>query len=327
MVSGSRRLTPGDWKMSILSGTALGDYGHPVFQRDGFTCVYCGFDGNRFTQWRQLTVHHLRPMTAGGTSDMENLVTACHFCNSATSRMKFSPDQTSDEILASKKERTKSRLKEFHCLWSEQVIPRDSALTPEHGGAYLPLPLALDLKAMEMTDDQLIQVSADNRDLQFERTAKGELVILPPTGGETSLRESESYGQLWLWSRENKAGVAFGPTAGFRLPNGAILAPDASWVLSERWESLPEGERKTFPPVCPDFVLEIRSQSDILATLQRKMEEYIANGTRLGWLVDPVQRRVHVYTPGCPVDVLDNPATVSGDPVLQGFELNLSEIW
>ena len=313
--------------MSTLSSTALGDYGHPVFQRDGFTCIYCGFDGNGFNQWRQLSVDHLRPKSVGGTDAADNLVTACNFCNSATSQMKFSQEQSTDEILTLKKEHVQARLKEFHRLWTDEVAPRESALTPEQGGVYLPHPLVLNLGNIRWTDEQLAQISAHNVDLRWELTAEGELVIMPPTGGETSVQDGELYGQLWLWARRDGTGIPFGPAAGFRLPNGALRGPDAAWVLRGRWEALSESERKTFPPVCPNFVIELRSNSDTLASVQRKMNEYIENGARLGWLVDPIQKRVHIYRPGTPVEVLDNPNTVSGEPLLSGFELDLQEIW
>ena len=313
--------------MSTLSGTALGDYGHPVFKRDGFVCVYCGFDGNGFHQWRQLSVDHLRPAGDGGTDSRDNLVTACHFCNSATSRMKFSPDQTDDEILALKRERVRVRLKEFHQFWWNEVAPRDTALTPEQGGTHLLHPLVLDLRAVELTDEQILRISSDNDDLRLELTAKGELVIMPPAFSRTGWQENELCFQLTLWARQDGTGITFGPSAGFRLPNGAVLAPDASWIPRERWESLTEGERKGFAQVCPEFVSEIRSQADTLASLQEKMDEYMENGARLGWLVDPLQKRVHVYRPGTSVEVLDDPATVSGETVLPGFELNIQEIW
>ena len=121
--------------MSTLSGTALADYGHPVFQRDGYVCVYCGFDGNGFNQWRQLARSQLRPDKAGGRDSKENYVTACHFCTSATSRMEFTPDQSDDEILKLKKEHVKSRLKAFRRFWSDHVAPKDDALPPERGAS------------------------------------------------------------------------------------------------------------------------------------------------------------------------------------------------
>ena len=313
--------------MSTLSGTALGDYGHSVFKRDGFVCVYCGFDGNGFHQWRQLGVNHLRPTSSGGANSPDNLVTACNFCNSATSRMKFSPDQSADEILTLKKKHVADRLKSFHKFWSDKVAPRDIALTPEQGGVYLPNPLILDLQAIGITDEQLIKISSDNGDLRLELTAKGELVVMPPSVSLTGWQEGELYFQLTLWARQDGTGITFGPSAGFRLPNGAVRAPDASWMLQERWQALTEDERKTFAHFCPDFVLELRSQSDTLVSLQGEMEEYMENGARLGWLVDPFQKRVHVYRPGTTVEVLQNPATVSGEAVLPGFELNIQSIW
>ena len=313
--------------MSTLSGTALGDYGHPVFKRDGFTCVYCGFDGNGFSQWRQLTVDHLKPKSQGGTDADDNLVTSCNFCNSATSRMKIGPELCADEVLALKKEHVKARLREFQKFWELEVAPRDGALTPEQGGLYLPPRLVMSIHGLEISDEQLATLTAENHDLQFEITARGELVIMPPSGGETSAQEGELYGQLWSWARKNGAGVPFGPSAGFRLPNGALLGPDAAWIVRERWEELTKEERKGFPPICPDFIMELRSPSDTLAAVQRKIRDYIENGARLAWLIDPVQRRVHVYTPDTPAEVLDDPDTVSGEPVLPGFELHMSEIW
>ena len=313
--------------MSTLSGTALGDYGHPVFERDGFVCVYCGFDGNGFHQWRQLSVDHLRPASAGGTDSPDNLVTSCNFCNSATSRMKFSPDQSADEILTLKKNHVADRLKRFRKFWSDKVAPRDIALTPEQGGVYLPNPLILDLRAIGITDEQLIRISSDNGDLRLEITAKGELVVMPPAVSETGWLENELCFQLTLWAHQDGTGITFGPSAGFRLPNGAVRAPDASWMPRERWQALTEDERKTFAHFCPDFVLGLRSQSDTLVSIQEKMDEYMESGARLGWLVDPFQKRVHVYRPGTAVEVLQNPATVSGETVLPGFELNIQDIW
>ena len=204
------------WNMSTLSGTALGDYGHSVFERDGFVCVYCGFDGNGFHQWRQLSVDHLRPTGAGGTNSPDNLVTACNFCNSATSRMKFSPDQSTDEILTLKKNHVADRLKSFYKFWSDEVAPRDVALTPEQGGVYLPNPLVLDLRAIGITDEQLIRISSDNGDLRLELTSKGELVVMPPAVSLTGWQEGELYFQLTLWARQDGTGMTFGPSAGFQ---------------------------------------------------------------------------------------------------------------
>ena len=198
----------------------------------------------------------------------------------------------------------------------------------------MPFPLLLDVSSLELTDQQLEQISADNGNFQLELTAKGELVVMPPTGDPGSFNEARLTTRVDIWAMEDGTGIVAGPSGGFRLPNGAVYAPDVSWVLRERLEAWrqgreegPEGGRGGFPGLCPDFVLELRSEGDSLASLQRKMEEYLENGARLGWLIDPINRRVHVYRPGEPVATLENPETVSGDPVLPGFELNLVEIW
>ena len=313
--------------MSTLSGTALGDYGHQVFQRDGFTCVYCGFDGNGFAQWRQLSVDHLRPASDGGTDASDNLVTACNFCNSSTSRMKFPTDMSVDEILQRKREHVKARLKDFYKFWEGKVAPRDEALTPEQGGLYLPPRLVLRIQGLEVTDEQLTTLTAENHDLQWELTAKGELVVMPPTGSHGGWQEGQLFYEIAAWAKLDGTGIALGPSAGFRLPNGALVASDVAWMPRQKWEEAIKDDKQTFAEVCPDFVLELRSRSDTLVSLQGKMEEYIENGAQLGWLVDPVQKRVHVYRPGAAAEVLEDPATVSGEPVLPGFELDLREIW
>ena len=205
---------------------------------------------------------------------------------------------------------------------------------PERDNVGLPNPLLLDVSSLELTDRQLEKISADNGDLSLELTAKGELVIMPPTGYPGWERETELTVQVSIWAKQDGTGVVSGPSGGFRLPNGALYAPDVSWVNRQRLEAWrkeqaekPEENRGRFPGLCPDFVLELRSESDTLASVQRKMEEYMENGARLGWLIDPTQRRVHIYRPGEPAEVLENPATVPGEPVLPGFELNVQEIW
>jgi Uma2 family endonuclease len=318
--------------MNMLAGTALGPlsdkyYGHQVFGRDGFVCVYCGFDGNGFNNWRQLSVNHLRPAGSGGTDSRDNLVTACYFCNSATSRMTFSADKSADEILKLKRDHIAKRLKPFYKFWSQEVAPKLAGLTPSQGDAYLPHPLALRFQAIYMTEDQFLQFCADNGDLRFELTANKELIVMPPAGLETGWREGKFYLRLGNWAEWDGTGLALGSSAGFTLANGAIRAPDASWLLRSKWDALPKDERKKFGHICPDFVLELRSPSDPLQEVQDKMAEYMENGVRLGWLIDPRQRRVYVYRPGEPVELLEDPATMSGEPVLPGFELSLQEIW
>jgi Uma2 family endonuclease len=187
----------------------------------------------------------------------------------------------------------------------------------------LPSPLKLQ---MELTDEQFFQLCQHNRDLKFERTAQGEILIMPPTGGETGNRNVELAFQLQAWSRQNNLGIAFDSSTGFKLPNGANRSPDASWVRIERWEALSREQRQKFVPLCPDFVIGLRSPSDSLQEIQEKMQEYMKNGARLGWLIDPETRRVEIYRPNRDVEVLENPATISGEDVLAGFSLDFTSI-
>ena len=191
----------------------------------------------------------------------------------------------------------------------------------------LPYRLALNVRALEMTEDQLAQLSSDNSDLRLELTADKELIIMPPAFSETGWQELELALQVGTWAKQDGTGRAYGPTAGFTLPNGAVRAPDVSWILLSRWEAMSDSERRGFAKVCPDFVIELRSESDSLREVQRKMAEYMENGARLGWLIDPQNRRVHIYRPGQAVEILEEPTAVSGDPVLPGFTLDLSVIW
>ncbi|MEG4998090.1 Uma2 family endonuclease [Microcoleus sp. B4-D4] len=180
--------------------------------------------------------------------------------------------------------------------------------------------------SINLTDEQFFELCQHNRDYQFERTASGELIIMPPTGSETSKRNIDLSYQLRAWSRQNNLGVAFDSSGGFKLPNGADRSPDASWVKKERWDALTPEQKDSFAPLCPDFVVELRSKTDSLKKLQEKMQEYIDNGARLGWLIDRQNRRVEIYRPGQDVEILQNPATVSGEDVLPGFVLDLAEI-
>ncbi|OAB62328.1 hypothetical protein AY599_14435 [Leptolyngbya valderiana BDU 20041] len=178
-----------------------------------------------------------------------------------------------------------------------------------------------------LSDEQFYELCAANRDLRLERNANGEIVIMPPTGGETGRRNTSIIFQLELWNRQTGLGVVFESSTGFRLPNGANRSPDAAWIPRVTWEGLSEGEREGFLPLCPAFVVELRSRTDRREVLQAKLVEYIENGAQLGWLVDPMLRQVAVYVPGAAVAVLENPATVSADPVLPGFVLALDEIF
>jgi Uma2 family endonuclease len=185
----------------------------------------------------------------------------------------------------------------------------------------------VDAHSLGLTDEQFFRLCQDNRDLRFEMTARGELIIMAPTGSETGRRNARINQRLLNWSDADGTGVVFDSSSGFRLPNGARVSPDASWVSRERYEAVAPEEREKFAPVCPDFVVELRSPSDNLQELQERMAEYIENGARLGWLLDPSSRRVYVYRPSREVEILEGPETVDGDPVLPGFVLDLREIW
>jgi Uma2 family endonuclease len=180
---------------------------------------------------------------------------------------------------------------------------------------------------LTLTREQFVQLALANRDLQLERTATGELIVMPPTGSDTGNRNLDIEGQLWLWNRQTKLGKAFNSSTGFHLPNGADRSPDASWVRQDRWDTLTPEQRKGFAPLCPDFVLELRSESDNMEPLRAKMREYMANGARLGWLIDRKNKKVEIYRQGQEVEVLDNPSTLSDEDVLPGFVLDLTEVW
>ena len=181
--------------------------------------------------------------------------------------------------------------------------------------------------AICMTEEQFVEFCAQNDELRIERTAEGALEIMPPTKGYTGNQNFKVVVQFGNWAMQDGRGCGFDSSAGFTLPNGAVRSPDVSWVLRSRLDALTEEERKGFWHICPDFVIEIRSTSDRLSRLQAKMQEYIDNGARLGWLVDPIERRAYVYRPGAAVEVLDSPQTLSGDPELAGFTLDMGAIW
>jgi len=190
-------------------------------------------------------------------------------------------------------------------------------------------PLVLQIpSSMQMTDEQFFEFCQVNRDLRIERNKFGELVIMPPTGSETGNREVNISGQLWVWSEQDGTGITFSSSTGFKLSTGAERSPDASWIKLERWNALSLEQQRKFAPICPDFVVELKSPSDNLQTLKEKMEEYMNEpGIQLGWLIDRKQHKVYIYRPGLPEECLDNPATVSGESVLPGFILNMSKVW
>lgn len=178
----------------------------------------------------------------------------------------------------------------------------------------------------KLTSEQFQQLAAANRDLRLERDKEGNLIIMPPAGWGTGERNAEITYQLEAWSRQNKEGIAFDSSTGFTLPNGAERSPDVAWVRRERIEAINPDPDK-FLPLAPDFVIELRSSYDRLKILQTKMEEYRDNGVRLGWLVDPQRKIIEIYRPGQEVEVLENITLLSGENVLPGFTLDLSEIF
>ncbi|MGB0562797.1 MAG: Uma2 family endonuclease [Spirulinaceae cyanobacterium] len=178
-----------------------------------------------------------------------------------------------------------------------------------------------------ITPEQFADLAARNRELRMERTATGELIVNPPTGWETGKRNRSLIGQLDRWYEVYQQGEAFDCNTGFVLPNGAILSPDACWVSQKRWDALTDEQKETFPHLCPDFVVELRSDSDTLKSLQEKMREYMDNGAKLGWLIDPQHRRVEVYRLGAEVEVLSSPAELSGEDVLPGFRLDVQRFF
>ena len=178
-----------------------------------------------------------------------------------------------------------------------------------------------------MTTDEFYEFCQLNRDLRLELTSEGDLIIMPPTGSKSGRRNAKLNLRLAGWAEQDGTGQAFDSSTGFALPNGAKRSPDFAWIANERWNALTEDEQEKFAPLCPDFVVELRSPTDSLNTLRRKMEEYIANGAQLGWLIDPLERKVYIYRPQTSMQELDNPQIIFGDPVLGGLALNLQEIW
>lgn len=189
-----------------------------------------------------------------------------------------------------------------------------------------PITLHLD-PVVKLSNDELFDLCQRNRDLRIERTDRGEIIVMSPAGGKTSNRNSAITGQLWAWARRDRTGQAFDSSCGFTLPNGAMRAPDAAWVERTHLGALPREQQEKFLPLCPTFVIELRSPSDTLASVRTKLEEYLDNGARLGWLIDPLERRVHVYRPGVAVEIFDGPSSIAGDPELPGFVLDLDEVW
>lgn len=191
--------------------------------------------------------------------------------------------------------------------------------------ATITLPPTLEL-TIELTDEQFFQLCQNNRDLRFERAASGELIIMPPTGSDTGRRNVKITTQLEVWSSRNNLGIVFDSSTGFKLPNGADRSPDASWVRRDHWDTLSPEQKQGFAPLCPDFIVELCSPSDSLEKVRAKMQEYMDNNARLGWLINPKSAQVEVYRLNQDVEILQSPATLSGEDVLPGFVLFLQEI-
>jgi len=181
--------------------------------------------------------------------------------------------------------------------------------------------------ATKVSDEEFAELCRLNPELQIERTSEGELVIVAPTGGKTGRRNAKLTMAFGLWAERDGTGQSFDSSTLFSLPNGARRSPDLSWIRNGRWEALSPEQQEQFPPLCPDFVVELRSKTDSLRSLTEKLEEYIANGAQLGWLIDPLERKVHIYRPGLAVQILSDPETVSGEPLLKGFVLDVRSLW
>ena len=209
-----------------------------------------------------------------------------------------------------------------------QPTPVQTVSEPARPEPYGPIVLKLS-PALELTDEQLLEICSLNDAIRIERNSCGELELMAPAGGTTGRINGRITVRLGTWAENEGSGEHFDSSAGFTLPSGAVRSPDAAWILKERWEALTDEDRDRFAHICPDFVIEIRSKSDRLSAVETKLEEYIANGARLGWLIDPVDtpHRVHIYRPNSPVEILDEPETVSGNPELPGFVLDLKPIW
>ena len=188
-------------------------------------------------------------------------------------------------------------------------------------------PISLTLEPLvHLSDEAFLDLCQANPVLRLERSATGEVEVMSPSGMWSGHRDVKLAGQVDRWNETCHKGHVFGSSTGFRLPNSAIRSPDVSWVEKSRVEALSREEREKFAPLCPDFVVEIASPSDTREALQAKLREYISEGARLGWLVDPFAREVEIYRPGCKIEVLNQPATLSGEDVLPGLVVDLSEV-
>jgi Uma2 family endonuclease len=177
-----------------------------------------------------------------------------------------------------------------------------------------------------MNNDDFFYFCQQHRDLRIEMDKFGEIIIMSPTGSETGGINFDLLADFAIWVRKDGSGKGFDSSTGFILPNGAKRSPDLSWIKLEKWHAIPAEQRKKFAPICPDFVVELRSESDALSKLQAKMEEYIENGAVLGWLIDVKDKKVYVYQANASLQLLENPTEISGEPLLKGFVLQMQRI-
>ncbi|MBY0426639.1 MAG: Uma2 family endonuclease [Cytophagales bacterium] len=185
--------------------------------------------------------------------------------------------------------------------------------------------LTIQAKSLNLSEEEFFNFCQENEQLRFERTADKEILVMTPTGIDTSWSNSNLNLELGIWNRNIGKGYLFDSNAGFTLPNGAVRSPDASWISKERVEFLDANDRKRFAHICPDFVAEIHSESDNLETLKNKMQEYVDNGARLGWLLDCVEEKAYIFKPDKSISVISSfKEKISGENVLVGFELDLS---
>jgi Uma2 family endonuclease len=179
----------------------------------------------------------------------------------------------------------------------------------------------------QLSDEQFYQLCRHNPDLKFERKQSGEIIIMSPTGGETGNRNAEIVGEFVIWNRQKKLGKVFDSSTCFKLPDGGDRSPDVAWVQQEKWDTLTTEQKEKFPPLAPDFVLELMSPTDSLKETQNKMEEYKASGVKLGWLIERKNRRVEIYRSDREVEVLESPTSLSGEDILLDFVLDLGMVW
>lgn len=210
---------------------------------------------------------------------------------------------------------------------SVETLPEPFADEPEAEEGVDPFVLHFKPIIEKISDRRFLEFCNLNEEWRFEVTSEGDLEIMLPTGGETGNRNAWLTRVFGFWAEADGTGLDFDSSTMFKLPNNAQRSPDGAWVKRERWEALSAKEREEFPPICPDFIIELRSRFDRLKKLKAKMQEYIDNGAQLGWLIDPRNKKVYVYRPGVPIEELDEPEMLSGEPLLKGFILPVSKLW